>query len=506
MRPTPKIKDYAAIGDGRSAALVSRDGSVDWLCWPRFDSPSLFGGILDPRAGGSWGIAPAEPAPAERRYVDGTNVLQTRFRTATGFVTLTDFMPAASEEEKRRVPWPEHELVRLAECEEGHAELAIHFDPRPDFGRAEIAVRDAGTLGLRVERASSLLTLRGDAGFAPAAEGGVSARVRLRAGETAAFSLTYAAEGPAVLPPLGDVVRQKLALTVRWWQRWAGRADYSGPHRDQVVRSALALKLMTYAPSGAVVAAPTTSLPERVGGDLNWDYRFCWLRDAAFTARALFGLGYTEEAEAFVSWLLHATRLTRPELRVIYDVYGESNPGETEIPHLEGYAGSRPVRTGNATRNQLQLDVYGEVIEAVTHFLHSGGTLDRETRAMLRHFGEYVCRHWREPDNGIWEPRGERRHYTHSRLLCWVALDRLLEMHGRGRLPGIPADQFRADRAEIRREIEDRGWNPRLRPSAGTPSTPPPSSWRFTGLTPRPPGGCGRRSDGFRARWARARG
>ena len=170
------------------------------------------------------------------------------------------------------------------------------------------------------------------------------ARARLKAGEAIAFSLTFAAEGPAVLPPLGDVVRQKLALTVRWWQRWAGRADYGGPHRDQVVRSALALKLMTYAPSGAIIAAPTTSLPERVGGDLNWDYRFCWLRDAAFTARALFGLGYAEEAEAFCGWMLHATRLTRPELRVLYDVFGETIPEERELPHLRGFAGSHPVR------------------------------------------------------------------------------------------------------------------------------------------------------------------
>jgi GH15 family glucan-1,4-alpha-glucosidase len=211
-----------------------------------------------------------------------------------------------------------------------------------------------------------------------------------------------------------------------------------------------------------MIAAPTTSLPERLGGDLNWDYRYCWLRDAAFTARALFGLGYQEDAEAFISWMLHATRLTRPELRVIYDVFGESNPEETELPHLSGYAGSSPVRVGNATRDQLQLDVYGEVVEAVTHFLHSGGELDRETQRMLRHFGGFVCRHWREPDNGIWEPRDKREHYTHSRLLCWVALDRLLDMHRRGRLRGIPVEDFTRHREEIRRDIEDRGWNPSL--------------------------------------------
>jgi GH15 family glucan-1,4-alpha-glucosidase len=462
MKSTPKIQDYAVIGDGRSAALVSRDGSIDWLCWPRFDSPSLFGGLLDHQVGGTWSITPTESARVERRYVDGTNVLQTRFHTSTGILVLTDFMPAVSEEEKRRVFWPEQELVRQVGCEQGEVEVQIHFDPRPDYGRARITIRDAGKLGLRIEMGSCLITLQSDIRLAPAAEGGVSARVKLRAGEPIAFSLTYAAEGPAVLPPLGDLVTQKLALTVAWWQRWAARAKYNGPYRDQVVRSALALKLMIYAPSGAMIAAPTTSLPERVGGDLNWDYRFCWLRDAAFTARALFGLGYTEEAEAFVSWMLHATRLTRPELRVIYDVYGESNPEETELPHLRGYAGSRPVRVGNATRNQLQLDVYGEVIEAVTHFLRSGGELDRETRKMLCHFGGYVCRNWQEPDNGIWEPRDQRQHYTHSRLLCWVALDQLLEMHRLGRLRGIPVNEFTKHREEIRRDIEERGWNPTL--------------------------------------------
>jgi GH15 family glucan-1,4-alpha-glucosidase len=460
MREAPKIQDYAAVGDGRSVALVSRGGSLDWLCWPRFDSPSLFAGLLDPEVGGSWVIAPTQPSRAERCYIGGTNVLQTRFETADGVATLTDFMPAASEEDKRRL-WPEHELLRRVECERGEVEVEVRFDPRPDYGRARVTLRDAGPLGIRLERGSTLLTLRGDTKLAPVA-GGMTGRVRLRAGESVAFSLTYALEGPAVLAPLGDAVAEKLDLTAGWWRRWAARCRYDGPYRDAVVRSALALKLMTYAPSGAIVAAPTTSLPERTGGDLNWDYRFCWLRDAAFTARALFGLGYQEEAEAFCSWMLHATRLTRPELRVIYDVYGESNPEETELPHLRGYAGSRPVRIGNATRNQLQLDVYGEVVEAVTHFVQSGGDLDRETQQLLRHFGEYVCRHWREPDNGIWEPRGERRHNTHSKLLCWVALDRLLDLHRRGRLRGIPAEQFAGSREQIRREIEERGWSPAL--------------------------------------------
>jgi GH15 family glucan-1,4-alpha-glucosidase len=459
----PKIQDYAVVGDGRSAALISRNGSLDWLCWPRFDSPSLFGGLLDPGVGGSWRIAPMASAQVERAYIDQTNVLRTRFHTDDGIVALTDFMPTASEVDKGRTLWPEQELVRRITCEEGEVEVEVHFDPRPDFGRTLAVIREAGKLGLRFEAGGGTITLRSDIALKPNPAGGMSGRVRLVGGQSADFSLTYAAEGPAILSPLGDFITHKLNLTVDWWRRWSARARYDGPYRDEVVRSALVLKLMQYAPSGAIVAAPTTSLPERIGGDRNWDYRYCWLRDAAFTARALFGLDYRDEAEAFVSWLLHATRLTLPELRVFYDVYGERPPSESELTHLRGYAESRPVRVGNRVVDQRQLDVYGEVIEAVAHFVKSGGTLDRETQYMLRRFGEYVCAHWHEPDNGIWEPQIEPQHYTHSRLLCWVALDRLLELHRRGLLRGIATDRFTKERDRIRRDLESHAWNPTLR-------------------------------------------
>jgi GH15 family glucan-1,4-alpha-glucosidase len=261
---------------------------------------------------------------------------------------------------------------------------------------------------------------------------------------------------------LGDLVAQKLQLTVDWWRNWSGQAKYDGPHREQVIRSALILKLLSYAPSGAIIAAPTTSLPERLGGDNNWDYRFAWLRDAAFTVRALFGLGYEDDAEAFVNWFLHATRLTRPRLSVLYDVFGEAPPDERVLEHLGGYAESRPVRIGNEARDQLQLDTYGEVLDAVAYFLGSARPLDREMQKMLRQFGDYVCAHWSKPDNGIWEYRDALRHYTHSRLMCWVALDRLLQLHRRGQLSGIAADKFEDAREQIRQEIERRAWNERL--------------------------------------------
>ena len=430
---------------------------IDWLCWPRFDSPSIFGRLVDDEAG-SWSVAPAGPFRTERRYLPETNVLETRFTTASGQLVVTDLMPIASDEERRGLLGPDHEVLRVAACAQGEVELETAFEPRPGYGREAPALRDAGALGIRAEARAGLLTLRADFPLAIEGAGRAAGAVRLRAGETRHLSLTFADAWPAILPPL-EASAGALERTVRWWRRWAARVRYDGPAREAVVRSALALRLLVHAPSGAVVAAPTTSLPERVGGSLNWDYRYCWLRDAAFTARALFGLGFREEADAFVSWLLHSTRLTQPRLRVLYDVYGNAPARERTLGHLAGHRGSRPVRVGNGAAGQLQLDVYGEVVDAVALLVRSGGTLDRETQGVLRALGEHVCRSWRQPDEGIWEPRSGRAHHTHSRVLCWTALDRLLELHAKGHLPGVPVELFERNRAEIRREVEERAWN-----------------------------------------------
>ena len=264
------------------------------------------------------------------------------------------------------------------------------------------------------------------------------------------------------MPPLDKPTMDgRVRTTVEWWQRWAKRAQYDGPYREVVVRSALALKLLSYAPSGAIIAAPTTSLPERIGGDLNWDYRYCWLRDASLTIRALLGLGYWEEADGFMGWMLHATRLTQPELRVAYTVYGQLAPRE-RILDLGGYKGSRPVRIGNAARNQFQLDVYGEVIDAASLYAFHGGKLDRTMQKVLIGLGDYVVKHWMLPDEGIWEPRTGREHHTHSRLLCWTALDRLMSLHEKGLLSGGDVDVYKENCELIRRQIEQRGWNPQL--------------------------------------------
>jgi GH15 family glucan-1,4-alpha-glucosidase len=455
------IQDYAVIGNCRSAALVSKAGSIDWLCWPRFDSPSIFGALLDPRAG-RWTIAPRGPARAERRYVGDSNVLETRLTNSAGSLTITDLMPVASEADKARFLFPEHEIVRAIECTRGTVDVEMVYEPRPGYGRRAARVRDGGPLGIRAEVDEGLLILRTDLPAAPGDDGGVRAVERLHAGDRRHCSLSLARGEPAVLPPLGEWTRRGIARSVDWWQRWVSGMRYGGPAADAVRRSALVLRLLVYAPSGAVIAAPTTSLPERIGGPLNWDYRYCWLHDASLTVRAMLGLGYVPEAQAFVNWLLQSTRLTQPRLSILYDVHGNAPRPERTLAHLAGYRGSRPVRVGNAASRQVQMDVYGEVIDAVAHFIAAGGGLDSDTRRMLEMFGRYVLAHWDEPDEGIWEPRSGKRNHTHSRLLCWTALDRLLELHENAHLGGIPVRRFAAARDAIRREIETRAWNARL--------------------------------------------
>jgi GH15 family glucan-1,4-alpha-glucosidase len=453
------IADYALIGDSRGTGLISSDGSLDWLCLPRPDSPSLFGALLDARAGGRFRVRPSGPFRTERRYLPMTNVLETVFRTPGGAVALRDAMAVSGEPEKRRSLTPEHELLRELRGLEGEVELEVLYEPRPDYGRCRPSLEPRGRLGLWCRAGRGALVLNSDLPLAPTRDGHAAlGRHRLRAGERAYLSCCYAEEAPAVIPPLGAAASERMERARRWWTGWADRCTYQGEYRDAVLRSALALKLMAYAPSGAIVAAPTTSLPERVGGDSNYDYRFCWLRDSALTVRALVALGYRAEASAFVSWMLHSTRLTQPELQVVHDVFGHARLPERELTHLAGYRGSRPVRVGNAADRQLQLDVYGEVADAVHSLDPEGAPFDRDTAALLRGVGETVCRRWREPDDGIWESRSERRHYTHSKVLCWVALDRLLALHRAGRL-GLPVERFRAERDAIRTTVEARGYS-----------------------------------------------
>jgi GH15 family glucan-1,4-alpha-glucosidase len=452
------IQDHAAIGDGRSVALVARDGTLDWLCWPAFDSPAVFSALLDPARGGYWRIGPVAAARSTRRYRQDTNVLETTFETVGGAAVLTDVM---TFEEATREPCPQskHEIVRRIACGRGVVELEVDLVLRPDFGRARVPLRQLGHLGVRCEVGSQLFALHSELPLHVEGDRAY-ARFVLHAGEHATFSLTFD-DDVASIPLLGGHADARIEATAGWWQRWLSQLTYDGPDREVVKRSLLAVKLLSFAPSGAVIAAPTTSLPESIGGPHNWDYRFCWLRDASFTARAFWELGFHDDAVAFCSWLLHATRLTRPELRILYDVYGKPPTDEQELSELAGYRGSRPVRINNAASAQLQLDCYGEVLDAAT-WLHGNHLLDRETQRLLAGLGRYVIAHWNLPDQGIWEPRGEPQHRTHSRVLCWVAVDRLAQLRRADLVAGLDLETLEQTRAAIRADIEANAWNEQL--------------------------------------------
>jgi GH15 family glucan-1,4-alpha-glucosidase len=451
------IADYGLIGNCRSAALVSRQGSLDWLCWPRYDSPSLFGALLDARRGGCFRVAPAGVIDVSRRYLGESAVLETTFRTRTGVARLLDLMPVADEAARADELWPDHELLRQLECLQGEVEAEVRFAPRFDYGAAAPRLRPDPAFGILCGHGSQVLSLTSERPLRVEADGATAVgRACLRAGETWTLSLAYNEQLPAILPPWAGDAAAHIDRTVAWWTRWMQSCTYEGPWAPLVRRSAITLKLLTYSPSGALVAAPTTSLPEAIGGVRNWDYRYCWLRDASMMLRALFDVGLMEEGEAFLSWLLHSTRLTWPELQILYDVFGGTRLPERTLDHLEGYAGSAPVRIGNAATNQLQLDIYGEVAGAAWAFVERGGALDRRTARMLVGLGHTVIRRWREPDEGIWEPRTRRSQHTHSKAMCWVALDRLARLVERGQLPG-PTAEFLRERDQIRCTIEREG-------------------------------------------------
>ena len=435
------LRDYGVIGDGRTCALVGLDGSIDWLCLPNVDSAPVFDRVLD-AGGGRFQLAPAGAFTAERRYRDGTNVLETTFRTGSGAVRVTD---ALTLHDRERLS-PLRELVRVAEGLEGTVELEWAFEPRLDYGRRELR------LGRRGE---ALVAVNGRDALALTSWGAGDGRFRLAAGERATLALTHAHAEPLVLPAREDVER-RLEDAADFWAGWSSRLDYDGPWRDAVVRSALALKLLAFSPSGCIVAAPTTSLPERIGGDRNWDYRFGWIRDGVFTLRALLELGCEDEARAFFWWQMHATRMSEPELRPLYCVDGGLRLDEQELA-LPGYRNSAPVRDGNAAASQLQLDTYGPLLEGAWRFWSRTGSLGAARPKELAALADFVAEAWQRPDSGIWESRDEPQHYVLSKAMCWTALDRAGSLADAGVLSRRPAWSQAA--ARVREWVESEGWD-----------------------------------------------
>ena len=455
----PPIADYALIGDSRSAALISRGGSIEWCCWPRFDNSSVFARILDRDHGGHFTIAPADQFRTTRRYLEATNVLETTFETDDGVVKLIDCMPVSNEIERRGTLRPLRQILRIVEGVRGEVPMVLDFVPRPRFGTIVPTLQRAHEQVVLGEWGAKLLHLRSDLPL-PLLPDRVEAAFISYPQERHYFALGYDEHTPAVFANIGPEADRELQTTIDFWRDWSSHLRYEGPYREAVLRSVLALKLMAYAPSGAIIAAPTTSLPEWIGGTRNWDYRYCWLRDAAFTTRALYDTGFPIEGSAFVLWLLHATRLTRSDLQVLYDVFGESRLIERELDHLEGYRRSAPVRIGNGAHTQFQLDIYGEVLGAVERFVEEGESLASDTRHLIRRLVRTVMNRWREPDHGIWEIRSAPRQHVHGKVMAWMAMDCAHRITQRVDC-GIPSETCARVAAEIKELILRDGVDPR---------------------------------------------
>jgi len=453
------IRDYAIIGDSRSAALISRNGSIDWLCWPRFHSRSVFARILDANRGGYFAIQPAVPFETKRQYLDATNVLETTFITAAGSVRILDLMPALSEAKKERMLLPFRELLRRVECIDGEVPMVATYAPRPDYARVVPELKGQ-TLIVCASR-SEVWHLRTDVAMQIPERGVARAEFTMKRGERHDFALSYETRAPAVYPRINGEADMVIDETIAFWREWSSQLQYDGPYSAHVLRSALTLKLLAYAPSGGIVAAPTTSLPEWIGGVRNWDYRYCWLRDASFTVAALYDCGFPTEGGAFVDWLLYATRLTQPSLQILYDVFGESRVPESTLDHLDGYRGSRPVRIGNAAHGQLQLDIYGEVLGAIEEYTERGEVLNRDEQRLARRLADVVMKRWREPDSGIWEKRGGRKQHVHAKIMSWAALDSAQRLAAKGRLSG-DVEKWRATMDEIKSVVLERGFNRKI--------------------------------------------
>jgi GH15 family glucan-1,4-alpha-glucosidase len=456
--PYQPIENYGLIGNLHTAALVGMNGSIDWLCVPRFDSPSVFGAILDDQKGGRFRISPVgENIKEKQHYWPNTNVLITRFMHADGIGELCDYMPVGGAGGA-----PVDQLVRRVRVIHGRMPFKLECRPAFDYARethetylTEHGARFDGPK-FSLELAAKTKLRRHDSG--------VYSEFLLGEGESTAFVLRHVNRSDQCeFCPNAQVAETAFRQTVAYWQKWLSQCTYQGRWRETVYRSALALKLMTYKPTGALVAAPTTSLPEFIGGKRNWDYRYTWLRDASFTLYGLMRIGFTEEAAGFFEWLKARWKEDKSSgdgpLQLMYGIDGESHLTEEELPHLEGYRGSRPVRIGNGAHSQLQLDIYGELMDSAYLFNKYGTPIGYDSWTDLRRMVNWVCDNWHSPDEGIWEVRTGRQHFVFSRLMCWVALDRGLRL---ARKRSLPTDEARwlAVRNQIYEDIMKNGWDP----------------------------------------------
>jgi GH15 family glucan-1,4-alpha-glucosidase len=454
------IADHGLLADCNSAALVDRDGSIAWLCLPRYDSPAVFAQILDPE-GGHWQIRPTAAYRTERRYLPGTLVIETTFSTDTGMVRLIDAMAFAEGQRHHELGFgAPHLVLRLVEGVAGEVELALELAPRPEYGLVKPLFRPTEGGGRTFGGPNQIVF---SAGVPTAIEDStLSATFTVSEGEQVGFALQWAPpEGPAPEPFAPDSVPMRIEDTVEAWRSWEAEHDiYAGPHRELVRLSSRVLKGLTYRPTGAIVAAPTTSLPETVGGERNWDYRYSWIRDSSLTLEALYVGACSDEAEEFVSFMTSSAggRASERSLQIMYGIAGEHDLSERELPHLRGWRGSSPVRIGNGAWRQTQLDVYGELLNSLALYRYQLGDLHAEIQQFVADLANTAARRWREPDAGMWEMRGEPRHHLSSKVLCWVALDRAVALAPQlGEHANL--EHWRAERDEIRHTILTRGWS-----------------------------------------------
>src|SRR6266581_27351 len=441
-----RIEDYAVLGDTQTAALVGRDGSIDWLCLPRFDSGACFASLLGDAGHGHWRLSPlAETSPPRRRYRPETLILETEFETADGAVRLIDFMPPRDASP---------DMIRIVEGLRGEVRVRMELVIRFDYGSVIPWVRKIDGVLCATAGPDSLylhtpVETHGE-GLVTVAEFVVGEGSRIP------FVLTW---NPSHLPMMKPAdAERSLAETEAWWAEWSSRCTYKGPYREQVLRSLITLKALTYEPTGGIVAAPTTSLPEALGGVRNWDYRYCWLRDATFTLDALLLAGAVDEAKAWREWLLRAVAGQPRQMQILYGVAGERRITEQELPWLPGYEASSPVRTGNAAVNQFQLDVYGEVMDALHLARRAGISNDEMAWDFQLALMDFLESNWQEPDEGLWEIRGPRRHFTHSKVMAWVGVDRAVKAVDLYHLDG-PVDRWRALRRKLHDEVCERGYD-----------------------------------------------
>lgn len=458
--PYKPIENYGVIGNLRTAALVGMDGSIDWYCFPNFDSPSIFASVLDDKIGGHFKIAPLGGEHTQKQfYIPETNVLNTTFMAENSSGEVTDFMPVAlgDTDYDFRSQW----LIRQVHCINGPITFLMECKPAFDYARKKhrIVEHDCSMIfqtdDLEMELCSTEQLIVN--------EDTVLSRFTLDAGQKATFILRPASQSEACEPSLGHVqsLREE---TLKYWRDWLSKCKYQGRWREMVYRSALVLKLLTFQPTGAIVAAPTASLPEDFGGERNWDYRFTWMRDASFTVYALMRIGFYDESASFVHWLYERCIDPNPDgsLQIMYGIDGRRDIQEEELPHLEGYKGSRPVRIGNGAMHQMQLDIYGEIMDSIYLYNKYSAPISHDLWTHLVKLVDFVCDHWQEPDCGVWEVRGALQHFVYSKVMCWVTLDRALRLAEKRSFPA-PRERWYKVRDEIYNEVLEKGWNPKLR-------------------------------------------